>query len=177
MAPSPKMPSVDPRSRCDRVHGHSPRRMRSASSATLRREAMINASGELSRRDRGIALAGRDRNPELGAGSKVDHLGISADERDELELGKPFEQSARKLHSFADRDNHLGIAQPLDSCIEIARRLAIANDIVMADQRKAFKLIDHVLIIIRNDDFHPGAHAARWSRNRSADSREYCRLS
>ena len=44
MAPSPKMPSVDPRSRCDRVQGQSPRRMRSASSATLRRDATINAS-------------------------------------------------------------------------------------------------------------------------------------
>ena len=38
------MPSVDPRSRCDRVQGQSPRFMRSASSATLRREATINAS-------------------------------------------------------------------------------------------------------------------------------------
>ena len=44
MAPSPKMPSVDPRSRCDSVHGHSPRFMRSASSATLRRDATIKAS-------------------------------------------------------------------------------------------------------------------------------------
>ncbi len=38
------MPSVEPRSRCDRVQGQSPRRMRSASSATLRREATIKAS-------------------------------------------------------------------------------------------------------------------------------------
>ncbi len=38
------MPSVDPRSRCDSVQGHSPRFMRSASSATLRRDATINAS-------------------------------------------------------------------------------------------------------------------------------------
>ena len=42
--PSPKIPSVEPRSRCDNVQGHSPRFMRSASSATLRREATINAS-------------------------------------------------------------------------------------------------------------------------------------
>ncbi len=38
------MPSVDPRSRCDSVHGQSPRRMRSASNATLRRELMIKES-------------------------------------------------------------------------------------------------------------------------------------
>ena len=44
MAPSPKMPSVDPRRRCDSVQGHSPRFMRSASSATLRRDATIKAS-------------------------------------------------------------------------------------------------------------------------------------
>ena len=38
------MPSVEPRSRCDSVHGQSPRLMRSASSAMLRREATISAS-------------------------------------------------------------------------------------------------------------------------------------
>ena len=38
------MPSVEPRSRCDSVHGQSPRFMRSASSAMLRREATISAS-------------------------------------------------------------------------------------------------------------------------------------
>jgi hypothetical protein len=38
------MPSVDPRSRWESVQGHSPRFMRSASSATLRRDVTINAS-------------------------------------------------------------------------------------------------------------------------------------
>ena len=37
------MPSVLPRRRCDSVHGQSPRRMRSASSAMLRRDATISA--------------------------------------------------------------------------------------------------------------------------------------
>ena len=37
------MPSVEPRSRCDSVLGHSPWRIRSASIATLRREATISA--------------------------------------------------------------------------------------------------------------------------------------
>jgi hypothetical protein len=37
---------------------------------------------------------------------------------------------------------------------QIACRLAIAYDIVMADQRKTFKLIDHVLVVVGNDDFH-----------------------
>ena len=37
---------------------------------------------------------------------------------------------------------------------QIARRLTIAADLVMADQRKAIKLVDHVLIIIWNHDFH-----------------------
>ena len=37
------MPSVEPRMRCDSVQGHFPARIRSASSATLRREATISA--------------------------------------------------------------------------------------------------------------------------------------
>ncbi len=38
------MPRVEPRNRCDSVQGHSPRFMRSASSAMLRRAATISAS-------------------------------------------------------------------------------------------------------------------------------------
>ena len=37
------MPNVLPARRCDSVHGHSPRRIRSASNAMLRREATISA--------------------------------------------------------------------------------------------------------------------------------------
>ena len=56
---------------------------------------------ELRRRHRRIALAGGDRNPELGAGGEVDHLGIAADEGDELELRQSFEQSAGKFDALA----------------------------------------------------------------------------
>ena len=111
---------------------------------------------ELGRRNRRIARAGRDRNPELGAGGEVDHLGISADERDQPELRQPFEQRPGKFDAFADRDDYVGIAKALDELSEIARRLAIAYDVVMADQREAFELIHHVLVIIGNDDFHFG---------------------
>ena len=38
------MPKVEPRSRCDRVHGQSPRFIRSASRAMLRRAARISAT-------------------------------------------------------------------------------------------------------------------------------------
>src|SRR4029079_17281989 len=44
MAPSPEIPSLDPRRGCDSVHGHSARFIRSASSATFRRDATIKAS-------------------------------------------------------------------------------------------------------------------------------------
>ena len=46
------------------------------------------------------------------------------------------------------------IAKALDEVSQIARRLTIDGDIVMADQRKTFKLIDPVLIVVRNNDFH-----------------------
>src|SRR5204863_4878141 len=102
-----------------------------------------------------------DRNAELGAGSEVDHLGISTDERDELEFRQSFEQGPGKFDSFANRDDDVGIAQALDELSKIARRLTVAYDIVMADQRKALELIDHVLIVIRNNDFHRRSRAER----------------
>src|SRR5262249_51158342 len=83
-----------------------------------------------------IALAGRDRNPELGAGGEVDHLGIAADEGDELELRQSFEQSAGKFDALAYRDDDVRLAKALDEVGQITRRLAIADDVVMADQRK-----------------------------------------
>jgi hypothetical protein len=69
---------------------------------------------ELRRRNRRIALAGRDHNPEFGAGREVDHLGIAADERNELELRQSFEQSAGKFDALAYRDDDVGIAKALD---------------------------------------------------------------
>src|SRR5439155_12096485 len=117
-------------------------------------------------------------NPELGAGSEVDHLGISTDERDELEFRQSFEQGPGKFDSLANRDDDLGIAKALDELSKIARRLTVAYDVVMANQRKAFQLIDDVLIVIWNNDFHRRSRAerscsmrdytnscARWSRS------------
>ena len=109
---------------------------------------------QLGRRHRRIALSGRDRNPELGAGGKVEHLGIAADERDELELGQPFHKRAGKFDPLADGHDDLGITKPLDKLIQVARRLAISCDIVTADKRETFELMDHILVVIWNDDFH-----------------------
>src|SRR5262252_8746274 len=151
MAPRPKMPSVDPRSRCDSVQGHSPRFMRSASSATLRRDATINASASSAGATGELLLPVATAIP---SSVQVDHLGIAANERDELELRQPFEQRAGKFDALAYRDDDVGIAKAFDELGQIARRLTIAYDVVMADQRKTLELIDHVLIVIGNDDFH-----------------------
>jgi hypothetical protein len=109
---------------------------------------------QLGRRYRRIALASRHGDAERGAGGKVDHLGIAADERDQLEPGQPFEQRPRKFHPFADRDDHVGIAQAFDQVIDIACGRAVARDLVAADERKAVEPIDHVLIVVGNDNFH-----------------------
>ena len=109
---------------------------------------------QLGRRHRRIALAGRDRNAELGGGGEVEHVRVAADQRDQLELRQPLQQRARELDPLADRHHHVGILQPLDQLVEIARRLAIALHVVVADQREARKLIDHVLVVVGNDDFH-----------------------
>ena len=109
---------------------------------------------QLGRRHRRVAHAGRDRNAELGRGGEIEHVRVAADQRDQLELRQPLQQRARELDPLADRHHHVGVLQPLDQLIEIARRLAIALHVVVADQREARKLIDHVLVVVGNDDFH-----------------------
>jgi len=62
---------------------------------------------------------------------------------------------ARKFDPFANRNDDVGITKALDEVVKFARRLTMTYDIVMADQRKTFKLIDYILIVIGNNDFHP----------------------
>src|ERR1044072_7379653 len=105
IAPSPKMPSVEPRMRCDSVHGQSPRFMRSASSATLRRGATIRASVNLGGVSDGI---------------------LAADEGNELELRQALKQGTGELDAFADRDDDVGVFESIDKLVEVLRRGAVA---------------------------------------------------
>ena len=79
---------------------------------------------------------------------------VAADERDQLELGQPLQQRAGEFDPLADRHHHVGVFEPVDELVEVARRLAIARHVVVADQREAGKLIDHVLVVVGDDDFH-----------------------
>ncbi len=110
--------------------------------------------GELGRRVRRIALAGGDGNAERGAGGKIDGAGVAPDQREQLEPGQALQQHAGELHPFADGDDDIGVAQPLDELIEVARRLAVARHIVLGDERIAGELVDHVLVVVGNYDFH-----------------------
>ena len=38
--------------------------------------------------------------------------------------------------------------------LEVARRLAVAHHVVMADQREARELVDHVLVVVGDSDLH-----------------------
>jgi hypothetical protein len=101
-----------------------------------------------------ITLAGRHRNAERGTGGKVDRLRIAADQRDQFELRQLLEQRARKLHPLPDRHDHVGIAQAFDQRSQIGCRLPIAGDVVMVDERETRELIDHVLVVVGNDNLH-----------------------
>jgi hypothetical protein len=79
----------------------------------------------------------------------------------QLELGQPLEEGTRELDPLADRDNDVGVGEAPDELIERGRRLAIAHHVVMADQVEAFELVDHVLVVVRNDDLHGGALSGR----------------
>ena len=148
------MPSVEPRIRCDSVQGHLPR----AHPLGLERDVAAGGDdqrqGQLGRRHRRVALAGRDRDAEFGGGGEIDHLRVPADQRKQLELRQPLQQLTREFDPLADRHHHVGILQPIDELVEIARRLAIALHVVVADQREARELIDHVLVVVGDDDFH-----------------------
>ena len=111
-------------------------------------------NGEFRRRVRRIALAGGHRNSERGAGGKIDGAGVAPDQREQFELGQALEQRAREIHPLADGDDDIGVAQPLDQLVEIARRRAIARHVVVADERIAGELVDHVLVVVGNYDFH-----------------------
>ncbi len=65
-----------------------------------------------------------------------------------------LEQRAGKFHALANRDDDVGVAKALGELARIARRRAMAHDVVPSDQRKAFEPIHHVLVVIGNDDFH-----------------------
>ena len=120
----------------------------------LRREATISASVNSAGATGELLCPGRDRNAEIGGGGKVQHVRTAADQRQQLELGQPLQQRAGELDALADRHHHIGVVQALDQLIEIARRLAIALDVVMADHRKAGKLVNDVLIVVGNYNFH-----------------------
>ena len=93
--------------------------------------------GQLGRRHRRVADAGRDRDAQLGGGVEIEHVRAPPDQRDQLELGQPLQQRAGKFHALADRHHHVGVLEALDELVEIARRLTIARHVVMADQREA----------------------------------------
>jgi hypothetical protein len=137
IAPSPKIPSVLPRRRCD---------------VAARRQHQ--GERELGGRRRRIALAGGDRDPELGAGGKIDGRGPPADQREQAELRQPLEQGAGETHALPDGDDHLGVAQPLDQLFEGPSGRAVARHVVVADQVVTGELVDHVLVVVRDDDFH-----------------------
>jgi hypothetical protein len=44
--------------------------------------------------------------------------------------------------------------KPLDELIEVAGRLAIARHVVLADEAITGELVDHVLVVVGNYDFH-----------------------
>ena len=159
------MPSVEPRIRCDSVQGHSPAPHPLGLERDVAARGDDQRQGQLGRRHRRVAVAGRDRNAELGGGGEIDHVRVAADQRDQLELGQPLQQRARELDPLADRHHHVGVLQPLDELVEIARRLAIALHVVVADQREARKLIDHVLVVVGDDDFHRVGFPVRFERS------------
>ena len=131
-----------------------PARIRSASSATLRREATISAKVSSAGATGELLTPVETGMPSSVAAAKSSMCELRPTSAMQLELGQPLQQRARELDPLADRHHHVGVLQPLDELVEIARRLAIALHVVVADQREARKLIDHVLVVVGDDDFH-----------------------
>ena len=151
----PEVASVEPRNGCDSVQGHCPRALRSASSATC---GARRRSAPGSVRPGPPASCSRRSKPECRARSQAAKsiiLRIASDQRDELELRQPLAaarartQLARgstppRRRPSGDRQAHRDRARARDS----------ASTSWWRDQREARKLIDHVLVVVGDDDFH-----------------------
>jgi hypothetical protein len=111
-------------------------------------------NGEFGRRIRRIALSGGHRDSERGAGGKIDGAGVAPDQGQQFEPGEALQQRAREIHPLTNGDHDIGIAQPLDQLVEVARRRAVARHVMLRDERMAGELVDHVLIVVGNYDFH-----------------------
>ena len=154
MAPSPKMPSVDPRSRCDSVHGHSPRFMRSASSATLRREATIKASASSAGASGELLLPAVTGMPSAVQAAKSIACELRPTSAINLSFGS-CSSSARENSTRSLIDTTTSASRRRStSAVRSRCRLPIAGDVVMVDQRETRELIDHVLVVVGNDNLH-----------------------
>ena len=108
------MPSVEPRSRCDSVHGQSPRCMRSASSAMLRREATISASVSSAGASGELLSPVETGMPSSVQAAKSMQCKLRPTSASSLSFGEAPEQRAGKFDALADGDDDVGVAQPRD---------------------------------------------------------------
>ena len=130
------------------------RRMRSASSATLRREATISASVSSAGATGELLTPVETGMPRSVAAAKSSMCELRPTSAISLSFGSRS-SSARENSTRSRIDTTTSASfRRSTSSIEIARRLAMARHVVVADQREAGKLIDHVLIVVGDDDFH-----------------------
>ena len=148
------MPSVEPRSRCDSVQGHSPRRIRSASSAMLRREATISATVSSAGEVGELLTPVATQHAVFGAGGVIDRGGRAADQRDQLQVRQPLDQRAGEFHPLPDRNDDVGGVETLDQFIEAGGGRAVARDGVVPQQGEAVQPVDDVLVVVGDDDVH-----------------------
>src|SRR6202041_2312958 len=98
----------------------------------------------------------RYRDAVLGCGGIIDRLAAAADQRDQPEGRQPTNQRARESDPLADFDDALGRLQALDQLVEIARRGTVTGDLMSGEQLERVKPVDHVLVVVRDDDLHRG---------------------
>ncbi len=85
---------------------------------------------QLGRRFRRAAFAIGDADAVFGAGGMINLARVSSDERQEPQLRQPFDQAARKRDPLPDRDDNLGLGKSVGKLRLIARRGAVAGDIL-----------------------------------------------
>ena len=112
------MPSVDPRSRWDSVHGHSPRFMRSASSAMLRRDARINASVSSAGATGELLFPVATGMPSSLQAAKSIILEFRPTSAMSLSFGNRSEQGAGKFDPLANGNDDISVANTLDELFQ-----------------------------------------------------------
>jgi hypothetical protein len=97
---------------------------------------------------------------------------------DELQARQAFEQLGGDGGALADQHQRIGVLKTRRQRVEVRDRIVVDRHLVTGELRETVQPADRVLVVVRDDDSHPGATFAPTSQTYSgcanAPSRTSC---